>query len=84
MFKIIREIMKKIADSRIIAIAIDYFAFKMVFVVPQLVFNIRKLGIKFIFFIVFGFVKIGVGRLFCHWLGLKAKPALKLISKKRA
>ena len=68
MFKIIGEIMKKIANPWVVAIAIDYFIFKMVFVVPQFIFYIRELGIKLVFLIVFGFVKIGVGRLLCHSL----------------
>jgi hypothetical protein len=40
MLKIIGEIMKKIADSGVVTIAIDHFVFEMIFVVPQLVFDI--------------------------------------------
>jgi hypothetical protein len=83
MLKIIGKIMKKITDSGVVTITINDFIFKMVFVVPQLVFNIRELGIKLVFFIVFCFVKIGVRRLFCHFLVLKAKRALKPVSKKK-
>ena len=41
--------MKEITHTGVIAIAIDYFVFKMVAVVLKLVFYIRQLGIEFIF-----------------------------------
>ena len=60
MFKIIGEIMEEIANSGVVAVAIHHFIFKVWFVVPQLIFNISELGIKLVFFVVFGLVKIGV------------------------
>ena len=55
--------MEEIADARIVAVAIDSFVFEMVFVVPQLVFDVRKLGVELI---VFGFVCRVKGFVACH------------------
>ena len=63
MLEIVRKIMEEIADARVVAVAINSFVFEMVFVVPQLVFDVGKLGVELI---VFGFVRRVKGFVACH------------------
>ena len=60
MLKIVREIMKEVADPWIITVAINSFALKMFLVMPQLVFDIGQLGIELIIFVFLGPVQIGI------------------------
>ena len=46
--------MEKIANSWVIAVAINYFVFEMLFVMFEFVFNINKLRIELVFFGIFG------------------------------
>lgn len=53
--KIHRKVLEKVAFERIIAVAKNYFIFKMLFVVFQLIFYVSKSRIKLI---VFSFLRI--------------------------
>ena len=52
--------MEEIADARIIAVAVDDLAAKVVCVVAQFVLNIAKLRVEFVLFIGLGFVQVAV------------------------
>lgn len=48
LLEVMREIFEKVAYPRIVAVAQNNLAFKMVFVVFEFFFNVRKLSIKLI------------------------------------
>ena len=50
--------MKEIADSRVIAVAKDCLSFEMLPVMPQLILNVRKLGVELIFLRALSLVKV--------------------------
>ncbi len=54
------EVLKEIANLRIVAIAVNCLAPEVAGVVPQLFFYIRKLCIEFVVFVPGGIVKIGI------------------------
>ena len=50
--------MKEIADSRVITVAKDCLSFEMLPVMPQLILNVRKLGVELIFLRALSLVKV--------------------------
>ena len=56
--KVVGEIMKEIADSRVITVAKDCLSFEMLLVMPQLILNVRKLGVELIFLRALSLVKV--------------------------
>ena len=52
-FKIVREIMKEIADPGIITVTVDNFVFEVMSVVRELPFNVGKLGVELVLFGIF-------------------------------
>ena len=63
LLEIVAEIMKKVAHSRVVAVAEHRFATEMLAIVLQLVFDINELGVKFVFFGIFCRIQVFVGHL---------------------
>ena len=56
--KVVGEIMKEVADSRVITVAKDCLALEMFPVMPQLILDVRKLGVELIFLRALSLVKV--------------------------